>query len=105
MVGTADLTKVSLIYFIVEGANKTGTVYIDDIKTSTSVLPDPTKTSSDLNLPQQGLNIPGATSVSPTGAESTVTRTGTGISFTYATTSTNAWAGAGFSYPAATPRT
>ncbi|MCX5677606.1 MAG: hypothetical protein NTY76_00645, partial [Candidatus Omnitrophica bacterium] len=100
LVGKADLKKISFIYVIVEGDNKTGTLELNDLKVSNMISADPTKTASDINIPTEGLTIPGGVTVNPTGATATLTTTPRGISVAYSTNSgANAgWAGAGFSY-------
>ncbi|GEM_PF-4968044 len=101
-----NLAKVRLMYFIVEGENKTGDLAINfDIEpTATSpISPSTTLTTADITrLPETtvyGWHMPEITQIGPTGTYAAVGLTQRGMSLDYRTGSGNAtWAGAGLSY-------
>ncbi|MDP2929873.1 MAG: hypothetical protein Q8O01_07440, partial [Candidatus Omnitrophota bacterium] len=97
LTGTADLKKVSFIYIVLEGKNKTGTLEINKLKIANFVSPDATKSANDINIPTEGLYVPGISVVAPTGAKADINRTDRGLMLTYDTLN-KGWAGAGFCY-------
>ncbi|MDP2928813.1 MAG: hypothetical protein Q8O01_01950, partial [Candidatus Omnitrophota bacterium] len=75
-----DLTKVSYVYFIAEGKNKTGIFEVNRLPTSMYVSPDATKSANDINIPTEGLVVPAGVVVNPSNATAVLTETGRGIS-------------------------
>ena len=86
LIGSADLSKISFIYVIVEGENKAGTLEINKLKVSDAISPDATKGAADINIPTEGFAVPAGVTVNPSGATADLTKTGRGISVDYTTT-------------------
>ncbi|MBN2453481.1 MAG: hypothetical protein JXB40_04390, partial [Candidatus Omnitrophica bacterium] len=86
-----DLSRIRNINVVVEGQNKTGTVYVHTIANSQIAPNIPVAdglTASDINLPATyTMELPRAT----------ITKNAAGISMTY-NTGADGWAGGGFSY-------
>ncbi|MDP2929874.1 MAG: hypothetical protein Q8O01_07445, partial [Candidatus Omnitrophota bacterium] len=94
LIGSADLKKVSFIYIVVEGDNKTGTLEINKLAESGWIKPSSGFfTIADINIP----GTPGITAVNPLGADAKVTGTVRGEVLQYDTHEAG-WSGGGFSY-------
>lgn len=88
-----DLTKVRVMYFIVEGQNQTGALQINRYPTG-SVLPQSNLSTANITV------LPGdpqKNHVAPPGADSSGAGTPRGMFLNY-TTGTPGWAGGGYSY-------
>ncbi|MFH1190229.1 MAG: hypothetical protein V1682_06015, partial [Candidatus Omnitrophota bacterium] len=66
-----DLNNVSYIYFVVEGANKTGHMEINRFANSVFIPADPAMTSANVNLPAAGLTEPMPMMMNPSSATGT----------------------------------
>jgi len=93
-----DLTKVQYMYFIIEGNNKSGTLYVNRVKSSQWIPPTPVVPPPTPNLPPA--DDTGGIATPPATAEATPimkNNVPVGFSLNYNTGSIG-WAGASFSY-------
>lgn len=94
-----NLAEIRLIYFIVEGANKSGTLEVSQKPPVQDILPDVLLTSRDITDWPLGQAGPATvTSVGPGGtATDKADPTNRGVKITY-NTGTEGWSGGGFAY-------
>ncbi|HTL46835.1 MAG TPA: hypothetical protein VL688_02095 [Verrucomicrobiae bacterium] len=93
-----NLNQLKSVFFVVEGANQTGTLDILWIKRPLGIDPSATLTSADLTaLPSGTIGAPRETAVSPANASSNAVKTDRGVQVTY-NTGTDGWTGGGFTY-------
>jgi hypothetical protein len=99
MVGNANMARVSYIFFVVEGHNRTGTVEINRLPVSGTnwIEPSSSLTTSDINIPLQTGGYPRAVGVASLEAQALVQSTARGLMLSYNTHAAG-WAGAGFDY-------
>ncbi|MCX5678329.1 MAG: hypothetical protein NTY76_04390 [Candidatus Omnitrophica bacterium] len=90
-----DLTKVAYMYFIVEGDNQSGTLFVNRVKATQWIAPAPIVPAPPApNLPTTGRNVYG---VADPAATASVSTTSTGFTLTYNTMQTT-WAAASINY-------
>ena len=95
-----DLTKIRLIYFIVEGFDKSGSLAIDILPPPFELTPSPTLTPADIpDISSQVNGLADLVTVHPSQASSSISTLASdrGILLNYGT-STGGWAGGGFDF-------
>lgn len=90
-----DLTNVKYVTFIVEGENKTGTLWISRTPDPMWISASPALTSQDINIPGQGVDYPGINSLINV---TTLEASDRGMKMVYDIPADGVWAGAGFMY-------
>jgi len=83
--GNVDFSRVSYIFFVVEGHNKTGTIQVNRLASSSLIMPSTTHTSQDINLPSGGLFYPDVVNVPDNGVTSQAEIISRGMTFEYNT--------------------
>lgn len=92
-----NLTKLRIIYFIVEGANQTGSFEVNYLPPPFELTPSATVTPSAIVDFTAQTAIHGPTAVAPTGAVSNVTALARGVHIDFETRD-KGWAGGGISF-------
>jgi hypothetical protein len=90
-----DLTNVKYVTFVVEGDNKTGTLWISRTPNPLWISASTTLASQDINIPGQGVDYPAINSL---GSGTTVEATERGMKMVYNIPAGETWTGAGFTY-------